>query len=200
LKEEALDRTLENSLWKRLRTCRKTDCRMKRLRTCRKTDCRMKRLRTCRKTDYRMKRLRACRKTDCRMKCLWRYNRVRLHMARNAQPRHHAVMSIGTLKTHVSSKTTRILKNEQQDPPKRQYVSTKHGATLQMTVIFELTPARPCSITYKLLWYWETEKSPHHFDTCKYCVTAVCVGYISGNLYTPCTNKRNCVCCMIRPS
>ena len=24
LKEEALDRTLENSLWKRLRTCRKT--------------------------------------------------------------------------------------------------------------------------------------------------------------------------------
>jgi hypothetical protein len=36
---------------KRLRTCRKTDCRMKRLRTCRKTDCRMKRLRTCRKTD-----------------------------------------------------------------------------------------------------------------------------------------------------
>jgi hypothetical protein len=28
LKEEALDRTVENSLWKRLRTCRKTDCRM----------------------------------------------------------------------------------------------------------------------------------------------------------------------------
>jgi hypothetical protein len=32
---------VENSFWKRLRTCRKTDCRMKRLRTCRKTDCRM---------------------------------------------------------------------------------------------------------------------------------------------------------------
>jgi hypothetical protein len=28
LKEEALDRTVENSLWKRLRTCRKTDYRM----------------------------------------------------------------------------------------------------------------------------------------------------------------------------
>jgi hypothetical protein len=27
-KEEALDRTLENSLWNRLRTCRKTDYRM----------------------------------------------------------------------------------------------------------------------------------------------------------------------------
>jgi hypothetical protein len=30
---------VENSLWKRLWTCRKTDCRMKRLWTCRKTDC-----------------------------------------------------------------------------------------------------------------------------------------------------------------
>jgi hypothetical protein len=28
LKEEALDSTVENSLWKRLWTCRKTDCRM----------------------------------------------------------------------------------------------------------------------------------------------------------------------------
>jgi hypothetical protein len=35
---------VENSLWKRLRTCRKTDYRMKRLRTCRKTDCRMNEL------------------------------------------------------------------------------------------------------------------------------------------------------------
>jgi hypothetical protein len=41
LKEKALDCTVENSLWKRLRTCRKTDYRMKRLRTCRKTDNRM---------------------------------------------------------------------------------------------------------------------------------------------------------------
>ena len=61
---------MENSLWKRLRTCRKTDYRMKRLRTCRKTDYRMKMLRTCRKTDYRMKRLRTCLKTDYRMKRL----------------------------------------------------------------------------------------------------------------------------------
>jgi len=28
LKEEALDRTVESSLWKRLWTCRKTDCQM----------------------------------------------------------------------------------------------------------------------------------------------------------------------------
>jgi hypothetical protein len=31
LKEEALDRTVENSLWKRLRICSKTDCRMNEL-------------------------------------------------------------------------------------------------------------------------------------------------------------------------
>jgi hypothetical protein len=61
---------VENLLWKSLRTCRKTDCRIKRLRTCRKTDYRKKMLRTCRKTDYRNKRLRTCRKTDCRMKRL----------------------------------------------------------------------------------------------------------------------------------
>jgi hypothetical protein len=33
LKEEALDSTVENSLWKRLYTCRKTDCRMNERRT-----------------------------------------------------------------------------------------------------------------------------------------------------------------------
>jgi hypothetical protein len=67
---------------KRLRTCRKTDCRMKRLRTCCKTDCRMKWLRTCCKTDFRMKRLRTCRKTDCRMKRLLTCRKTDFRMKR----------------------------------------------------------------------------------------------------------------------